>query len=67
MGRPGKTIVETATELNASMIVMGSRSLGPVARQVLGSVSDYVLTKSNIPVTIVPGPRRLELLWYLLH
>ena len=67
LGRPGKTVLETANELNASMIVMGSRGLSPLARKVMGSVSEYVVQKSSVPVTVVPPPEKLDFLWHILH
>ncbi|KXJ12598.1 Universal stress protein YxiE [Exaiptasia diaphana] len=53
-GQPGKTICKTAVEENVTCIVMGNRGLGVFRRSVLGSVSDAVLHKSNIPVLLVP-------------
>lgn len=54
IGRPGEVVVNTADKLNASMIVMGSRGLGLVRRTILGSVSEYVIHHTRVPVTIVP-------------
>ncbi|XP_048741470.1 putative universal stress protein SAUSA300_1656 [Ostrea edulis] len=50
--KPGEGILKSAKELNADMIVMGSRGLGTVRRTILGSVSDYVLHHSPVPVII---------------
>ncbi len=41
-----------ALDHNAEMIVMGARGLGKLKRALLGSVSDYVLRKANIPVLV---------------
>ena len=54
IGRPGEVVVNAADKLNASMIVMGSRGLGLVRRTILGSVSEYVIHHTKVPVTIVP-------------
>ncbi|XP_048741472.2 universal stress protein Sll1654-like isoform X2 [Ostrea edulis] len=51
---PGEGIVKTARELNASMIIMGSRGLGTIRRTILGSVSDYVVHHSHVPVIVCP-------------
>ena len=50
--KPGPSIIKKAEEVGASMIVMGSRGLGMIRRTMLGSVSDYVLHHSKIPVFI---------------
>ncbi|XP_022295860.2 universal stress protein in QAH/OAS sulfhydrylase 3'region-like [Crassostrea virginica] len=51
---PGEGIIKAAEELGADMIVMGSRGMGTVRRTILGSVSDYVLHHSHIPVIVCP-------------
>ncbi|KAK2174063.1 hypothetical protein NP493_831g01023 [Ridgeia piscesae] len=57
VGPPGHVIVSSADELKASMIVMGTRGLGLVRRTILGSISDYVIHHSKVPVTVVPDPK----------
>ena len=52
-GDPGFDIVKFAKKQKASMIVVGSRGLNPLKEMFLGSVSNYVLHKSKIPVLIV--------------
>ncbi|KAK2174066.1 hypothetical protein NP493_831g01026 [Ridgeia piscesae] len=54
LGRPGHSIVTQAKTLNASMIVMGTRGMGFLQRAMLGSVSNYVISHTSVPVTIVP-------------
>lgn len=51
--KSGHGIVEKAEELDAGMIVMGTRGHGVLRRTILGSVSDYVLHHSKIPVMFV--------------
>lgn len=51
---PGHAIISAANNYNADMIVIGSRGLGMIKRKFLGSVSDYVLHHSSIPVCICP-------------
>lgn len=50
----GVGICKAAKQHGVTLIVMGTRGLGSVRRTVLGSVSDYVLHHSHIPVAIVP-------------
>ncbi|CAD5121926.1 DgyrCDS10393 [Dimorphilus gyrociliatus] len=54
VGRPGELIVKSAHDNHASQIVMGTRGYGIVRRTILGSVSEYVIHHSNVPVTVVP-------------
>ncbi|HSK99228.1 MAG TPA: universal stress protein [Rubrobacteraceae bacterium] len=59
MGKPDDQIVHLAEELDAGLIVMGSRGLGGVRRALMGSVSDSVVRHAHCPVTIVrPEQRR---------
>lgn len=53
-GNPGEEIIDAAKDKNVGVIVMGSRGLNAIRRTFLGSVSDYVLHHSKIPVLIVP-------------
>ena len=50
----GHAIIDAVKSSGADMIVIGSRGLGLIKRKFLGSVSDYVLHHSDIPVTICP-------------
>ena len=47
-------IVSSANDLNASMIVMGTRGMDFQGRLLFGSVSEYVVHNTRIPVTVVP-------------
>lgn len=51
-GSPGELILKVADEESVQLIVMGSRGLGKLKKVILGSVSDYVLNKGNVPVLI---------------
>jgi len=53
-GKPGEAICAAAQKESANMIVMGSRGQNALRRTFVGSVSDYVLHHSHIPVTVVP-------------
>jgi nucleotide-binding universal stress UspA family protein len=52
-GKEGPRIVSYAKKNNFDLIVIGSRGLGSVSEFFLGSISNYVLRTSKIPVMIV--------------
>ena len=54
--KPGEGICCAAEKHKADLIIMGTRGLSTLRRTVLGSVSDYVLHHSNVPVAVVPNP-----------
>lgn len=54
-GRPDEEIVELAEEVDAGLVVMGSRGLGGVRRALVGSVSDSVVRHAHGPVLVVRG------------
>ena len=53
IGRPDREIVSLAEEINAGLIVMGSRGRGGLRRALLGSVSDSVVHHAHCPVLVV--------------
>lgn len=53
MGHPDQEIVALAEELDAGLIVLGSRGLGGVKRALMGSVSDSVVRHAHCPVLVV--------------
>ena len=52
-GPIGKEIVKQANKGKYNMIVIGARGLSGTKEKFLGSVSNYVMHKSNIPVLVV--------------
>jgi nucleotide-binding universal stress UspA family protein len=54
-GNPDHEIVKLAEELDAGLIMLGSRGLGGVKRALLGSVSDSVVRHAHCPVLVVRG------------
>ena len=50
---PRPTIVEAAAELNCQMIVMGTHGRSGLAHLLMGSVAEYVVRTSRIPVLTV--------------
>ena len=53
MGQVDLEILALAEELQADLIVMGSRGLGGVRRALMGSVSDSVVRHAHCPVLVV--------------
>jgi len=53
--RIGETILETAASEDVQLIVMGSRGHGAIKSLLVGSVTDYVLHRSKVPLLIVPA------------
>ncbi|KAI9361142.1 hypothetical protein DFJ73DRAFT_773497 [Zopfochytrium polystomum] len=51
-GDPREELLFAATDLNADILVVGSRGLGPLRRTLLGSVSDYLVRHAEIPVIV---------------
>ena len=49
---PAEAICSTAEEIDADMILMGVRDRTPIGKVVLGSVSQQVIHRSEIPVLI---------------
>jgi nucleotide-binding universal stress UspA family protein len=52
-GAPDEEIVKLGEELEAGLIVLGSRGLGGVRRALMGSVSDSVVRHAHGPVLVV--------------
>ena len=56
-GHPAKAIAAYADKVEADLLVLGSRGLGPVTGALTGSVSHAVLTRLKRPVVVVPARR----------
>ena len=54
-GRPADEIAALAQKLEAGLVVVGSRGVGPVKRLVAGSVSEGVASLAPCPVLVVRG------------
>jgi nucleotide-binding universal stress UspA family protein len=52
-GDAPREIVHLAEDLDAGLVVMGSRGLGGIRRALMGSVSDAVVRHAHCPVLIV--------------
>ena len=56
VGSPSEQIVALAEQLNAGLILLGTRGLGPIKERLIGSVSHRVLTFAPGAKLILPGP-----------
>lgn len=54
MGAPGREIVKLAAKQGADLIVMGTHGRGAAGRLFFGSVTDYVLRHTPVPLLAVP-------------
>jgi len=55
---PRPTIVDAAVELDCQMIVMGTHGRSGLAHLLLGSVAEYVVRHSKVPVMTVRSQRQ---------
>jgi nucleotide-binding universal stress UspA family protein len=53
IGRPDAAIVWLAGEMEADLVLVGSRGLGAMRRTLIGSVSDSVVRHAHCPVMVV--------------
>jgi len=53
-GRPTKQILKLAKEIDADLIILGSRTHSSMDELLLGSTASKVAKKSTVPVMIVP-------------
>ena len=58
-GNPARELMEAAREMEADLVVVGSRGRGALFSAVLGSVSAEVAAASDYPVVVVPPRARL--------
>ena len=56
LGKPDEEIVKVGEELDAGLIVLGSRGLGGINRALMGGVSDSVVRHAHCPVLVVRDP-----------
>lgn len=55
-GDPARALLDYAEELQADLIVIGSRGLSTFKELFLGSVSHYVVQHSKVPVLVIKNP-----------
>lgn len=59
-GPPEHEILEYADEVDADLIVMGTRGRGGVHRMAMGSVTDHVVRFGDVPVFVANSSSRSE-------
>ena len=64
-GRPADAVAKAATDVDADLIVLGSRGHGAIERMLLGSVSSEVVDRATVPVLVAraTGLGRVVLAW----
>jgi nucleotide-binding universal stress UspA family protein len=55
---PAPTLIAVANEVDADLIVTGSRGLGGFGELLLGSVSHQLVQHTPMPVVVIPAERR---------
>jgi nucleotide-binding universal stress UspA family protein len=55
-GKPATVILEVAEELKPDLIVIGSHGRSGLDHLLIGSVTERVLRKADLPVLVVRGP-----------
>ncbi|KAJ2396507.1 hypothetical protein GGI23_003889 [Coemansia sp. RSA 2559] len=55
IGNPKEVLVASSNIKKPTMIIMGTHGRGTVKRYLMGSVAEYVLHHSTVPVLIVPN------------
>jgi len=63
-GNVTETILQTATEEQCDLIVLGSRGLSGFKRLMLGSISNAVTAKAQCPVLVIKQPPPASLSWH---
>jgi nucleotide-binding universal stress UspA family protein len=59
-GPTARVLIDAADESDASMLVVGTRGLGPLSGLLLGSTSRKLLYSSHLPVVVVPQQSTIE-------
>ncbi|XP_061186312.1 universal stress protein Slr1101-like [Saccostrea echinata] len=60
VGKPGELVVSTAQRENADVIICGCRGMGKVRWTLTGTVSDYIVHHSHVPVVVCRHPSHVQ-------
>ncbi len=55
-GRPAEVLMDVAREVDADLIVVGTRRMGAVAALAIGSTADQVMREALRPVVVIHPP-----------
>ena len=56
-GNAADEIIKVSQEINADMVAMSTHGRSGISRWALGSITDKVLRKGNVPVLVVRAPK----------
>lgn len=56
VGNPGEMVISAAKKEHADVIICGCRGLGKLRRTFTGTVSDYIVHHSHVPVVVCRHP-----------
>jgi nucleotide-binding universal stress UspA family protein len=56
-GKPRETIIETSNEIEADLIVMVSTGRSNIKEAFIGSIAEYVVRHSDIPVLVIKAEK----------
>jgi nucleotide-binding universal stress UspA family protein len=59
-GHAGPALVEHIEQHGSDLVVVGTRGRGAVRSLLLGSVTEYLVSHSSVPIVVVPPPQRLR-------
>lgn len=57
-GDPGPTVAAEAKRWGAELVIMGSHGRGKLYQQLMGSVSESVVSSRQCPVLLIPGQKQ---------
>jgi nucleotide-binding universal stress UspA family protein len=55
-GNPVHVLLTASDELGVDLMVVGSRGVGGLGEQLMGSTSTQITEHASVPVVVVPGP-----------
>jgi nucleotide-binding universal stress UspA family protein len=59
-GHAGPALISAIEEQGCDLVVVGTRGRGAVKSLFLGSVTEHLVSRSSVPIVVVPPPDRLR-------